>query len=114
MPLPCAAKAPPHATRFADLGVPDAVALLTDQEQRALPEMVNAGEVNEADLQAALAIVIEERRNYDPTGDARDWKSVRLTARWSSFTVADAPHEIALRIIESAPGALTAMAAPPS
>ena len=92
-------QAPPHAARFADLGVPDAVALLTDQEQRALLEMVNAGEVSEADLQAALAIVVEERRNYDPTATRRALEEAAADRTLVVDTVADAPHDVALRIL---------------
>lgn len=51
---------------FAALGVPDAGALFDDKEQQALLAMVAAGRATADELRSSLAIVAEERRNYDP------------------------------------------------
>ena len=87
--------------RFADLGVPDAAAIFSAQEQHALLEMVAAGDVTEAELQATLAIVVEERRNYDPAATRRALEACAAGRTLVVDTVADAPHAVALRIIES-------------
>lgn len=64
--------APPTAgitvapTDFAALGVPDAAGLFSTDEERGLLALVERGEVSAGDLAAKLAIVVEERRNYDP------------------------------------------------
>lgn len=85
--------------RFADLATPDAAALFSAQEQHALLELVDAGEVTQADLLAALAIVVEERRNYDPGATRRTLEACAAARTLVVDTVADAPRDVALRII---------------
>jgi hypothetical protein len=51
---------------FAALGVSEASVLFAAAEERALLNMVTAGRVSAAELRSSLAIVMEERRNYDP------------------------------------------------
>lgn len=87
--------------RFADLAMPDAAALFTQREQQALLELVDAGDVTEADLRAALAIVVEERRNYDPVATRRALEEAAAERTLVVDTVADAPHDVALRVIAS-------------
>ncbi|MCX6045651.1 MAG: ATPase [Chloroflexi bacterium] len=50
---------------FADLGLPEAAALFTPEEEDQLFALLAHG-VSPDDLRAKLQIVIEERRNYDP------------------------------------------------
>ena len=90
-----------QAGRFADLAMPDAAALFSEQEQHALLELVDAGDVTEAELRAALAIVVEERRNYDPVATRRALEEYAAERTLVVDTVADAPHDVALRIIAS-------------
>ncbi len=87
--------------RFADLVLPDAAALFSEQEQHALLELVDAGDVTKDDLRAALAIVVEERRNYDPVATRRALEEVAAERTLVVDTVADAPHDVALRVIAS-------------
>lgn len=87
--------------RFADLALPEAAALFSEQEQHALLELVDAGDVTEDDLRAALAIVVEERRNYDPVATRRALEEVAADRTLVVDTVADAPHDVALRVIAS-------------
>jgi len=87
--------------RFADLVLPDAAALFSEQEQHALLELVDAGDVTKDDLRAALAIVVEERRNYDPVATRRALEEVAADRTLVVDTVADAPHDVALRVIAS-------------
>lgn len=60
----------PNATAglesFVALGVPAASTLFDVAEERALLNMVVAGRATADELRSSLAIVVEERRNYDP------------------------------------------------
>lgn len=51
---------------LADLGLPEAADLLSDEEAAELLAWVRAGLVRADDLRAKLGIVLEERRSYDP------------------------------------------------
>lgn len=52
--------------QFADIGAPQAVESFTQIEEQALLELVRSGAVTAAALRDSLAIVLEERRSYDP------------------------------------------------
>jgi len=52
---------------FAMLGLPEASALFNPTEEQHLLALVQQGAVSAHDLRAKLQIVMEERRNYDPT-----------------------------------------------
>ncbi len=52
---------------FAALGIPEAATLFTSEEEQKLLTLLQAGGVSADDLRAKLQIVVEERRNYDPT-----------------------------------------------
>ncbi|CAN5481928.1 ATPase [soil metagenome] len=52
---------------FADLGLPEATALFTSAEEQQLLTLLAHGSVTADDLRAKLQIVVEERRNYDPS-----------------------------------------------
>lgn len=62
-PLPDAGDLPRD---FAALGVPEAAGLFTPAEEEGLLALAASGEVTPQELAAKLAIVVEERRNYDP------------------------------------------------
>jgi hypothetical protein len=49
------------------LGMPDLAALLKNEEQQQLLRLVNDGAVSVEQLAAKARIVVEERRNYDPS-----------------------------------------------
>jgi hypothetical protein len=51
---------------FADVGVPEASAHFSHLEEQALLELVRTGAVTAEALRSSLAIVLEERRSYDP------------------------------------------------
>jgi hypothetical protein len=51
---------------FADIGAPPAEGSFTPQEEQALLDLVRAGAVTAEALRDSLAIVLEERRSYDP------------------------------------------------
>ena len=59
--LPDSTGAPFHA-----LGLDEAAALFTNDEQAMLLGLVDSGRVASADLRAKVKIVVEERRSYDP------------------------------------------------
>jgi broad-specificity NMP kinase len=51
---------------FADVGAPQAGEYFSRLEEQALLELVRTGAVSAESLRESLAIVMEERRNYDP------------------------------------------------
>jgi hypothetical protein len=51
---------------FADIGAPDAAQFFSQPEEQALLDMVRSGAVTADALADSLAIVLEERRSYDP------------------------------------------------
>jgi hypothetical protein len=51
---------------FAALGLPEAAGLVATREEQALLALVRSGAVTAEQLRGSLAIVTEERRNYDP------------------------------------------------
>ncbi len=51
---------------FQALGLDDAAALFSNDEQTMLLGLVDSGRVSSADLRAKVKIVVEERRSYDP------------------------------------------------
>lgn len=51
---------------FAALGLPEAAGLFSPDEEHTLLALTATGDVTPEDLAAKLAIVVEERRNYDP------------------------------------------------
>ncbi len=86
--------------RFTNLNVEGAEALFTPQEQHILVDLVSSGEVTADDLRKALAIVVEERRNYDPAATRAALEKTAPERTLVVDTVADAPHTIALKILE--------------
>lgn len=58
--------AAPAIQHFADIGAPEAAEFLTPPEEQALLDLVRSGAVTAAALRDSLAIVLEERRSYDP------------------------------------------------
>ncbi len=58
----------PAGAPFEALGLDDAAALFTHDEQAMLLGLVDSGRVAAADLRAKVKIVVEERRSYDPQG----------------------------------------------
>lgn len=86
--------------QFADLAVEGAEGVFTAQEQQILVDLVNAGEVSVDDLRTALAIVVEERRNYDPAAMRAALERGAPERTLVVDTVADAPHTAALKILE--------------
>jgi broad-specificity NMP kinase len=56
-----------HVQHFADIGAPQASEYFSHLEEQALLELVRTGAASAESLRDSLAIVIEERRNYDPT-----------------------------------------------
>jgi hypothetical protein len=97
---PARGAAAPPADRLSALGVPDADVVLGDSQQRALLALVAAGQVALEDLRAMLAVVVEERRNYDP--DAA--RAALLTAAPARTRVVDTaalgPEEVAAALAE--------------
>ncbi len=55
-----------HVQHFADIGAPEASEYFSHLEEQALLELVRTGAAGAETLRDSLAIVIEERRNYDP------------------------------------------------
>jgi hypothetical protein len=86
--------------RFANLDVEGAEAMFTPQEQHILVDLVSSGEVTADDLRKALAIVGEERRNYFPAATRVALESMAPERTLVVDTVADAPHTVALKILE--------------
>lgn len=99
-----AARASTHAAhelqRFIDLGVEGAEALFTPQEQHILADLVSMGEATADDLRKALTIVVEERRNYDPTATRAALEANAPERTLIVDTVADAPQSVALKILD--------------
>lgn len=56
-----------HMRRFADIGAAEAEGNFSDADEQALLELARSGTVTAAALRDSLAIVLEERRSYDPT-----------------------------------------------
>jgi hypothetical protein len=52
--------------RFADIGAPEAGEFFTQPEEQALLDLVRSRAASAAALRDSLAIVLEERRSYDP------------------------------------------------
>ena len=52
--------------RFADIGADEAAGSFSEVEEEALLDLVRSGTVSAAALRDSLAIVLEERRSYDP------------------------------------------------
>jgi len=86
--------------RFANLDVEGAEAMFTPQEQHILVDLVSSGEVTADDLRRALAIVVEERRNYDPAATRMALEKTAPERTLVVDTVADAPHTVALKILD--------------
>jgi energy-coupling factor transporter ATP-binding protein EcfA2 len=99
-----AARADAHAVhelqRFVALRVEGAEALFTPQEQHILADLVSTGEATADDLRKALTIVVEERRNYDPTTTRAALVATAPARTLIVDTVADAPQSIALKILD--------------
>lgn len=85
--------------RFATLDVEGAETLFTLQEQHILVDLVSMGEVTADDLRRSLAIVVEERRNYDPSATCTSLKQYAPDRTLVVDTVADTPQTIAMKIM---------------
>lgn len=57
---------PDSVQRFADIGAPEAQECFAHLEEQALLDLVRTGAVTAEALRNSLAIVLEERRSYDP------------------------------------------------
>lgn len=86
--------------QFAALGVTEAEAMFTIDEQQVLVSLVVTGEVTVDELRKALTIVVEERRNYDPAATRAALQSHAPARTLVVDTVADAPHMVALKILD--------------
>jgi hypothetical protein len=83
---------------FADAGAPDAAGQFSRLEEQALLELVRSGAVTADALRSALAIVLEERRNYDPAAASAALRQV-APARSLVVDTASLPAEaVAARI----------------
>jgi hypothetical protein len=83
---------------FADVGAPQAAAYFSAIEEQALLELVRTGAVSAEALRDSLAIVVEERRNYDPAAT----RSALVDAAPKRTLIVDtqrhAPDQVADRI----------------
>jgi hypothetical protein len=89
-----------HLQHFADIGVPEAETLFTHLEEQALLEMVRTGTVTAEALRAALAIVGEERRNYDPAAAAAALEQAAPARTLVVDTLRFAPKQVAAQITD--------------
>lgn len=84
---------------LADLGLPEAAGLLSDEEASELLAWVRAGLVSADDLRAKLGIVLEERRSYNPaaTRSALEAAAPRRTLVLDTvaLSASEAAHAIA-------------------
>ncbi len=84
---------------FADVGAPQAGDYFSHLEEQALLELVRSGAVTADALNAALAIVLEERRSYDP---AATHEALLADAPFRTLVVdtqRNAPQQVAAQVI---------------
>lgn len=86
-------------TSFADLGLPEASALFKRAEEQHLLALVQPGEITAEDLCAKLQIVVEERRNYDPTAAITVLQSQAPGRTLVIDTTQNSPSEVVTQII---------------
>ena len=96
---PTAMTALTNIANFAALGLPEASALFTPSEEQQLLALVQQGEVSANDLRAKLQIVIEERRNYDPTAAIAILQTDAPTRSLIIDTTRNTPAEVATHIL---------------
>jgi hypothetical protein len=94
------AAAAPGATaeNFAALGAPEAVGLFTAAEEAALLHLAQTAGARD-DLRRSLAIVAEERRNYDPTATRAALLAAAPDRALVIDTAAHAPAAVAQQIL---------------
>lgn len=96
---PDAAPGTSAALSFAALGVPDAAGLFTAGEEQALLKLVAGGAASPEELRSSLAIVTEERRNYDPAGAAAALRRLAPDRTAVIDTTAFPPSQVADQIL---------------
>jgi len=89
-----------HVQTFADVGAPEAATLFTHLEEQALLELVRTGSVTAAALRAALTIVGEERRNYDPAAARAALLRMAPAHTLVVDTVHHLPEQVATQIMD--------------
>jgi len=87
-----------QAVDFARLGVPEAAALFTRDEEAMMLGWVARGAVTVADLVAKLKIVLEERRHYDPAATQTALRDHAPARSLIVDTVTHAPRDVAGRL----------------
>ncbi len=85
---------------FADVEAAEATGLFTNAEEQALLELVRSGGVTAETLRSSLAIVVEERRNYDPAATKAALLDLAPDRTRVIDTVRYAPVEVAAAIVE--------------
>ena len=85
---------------FADVGASQAETLFTRLEEQALLELVRTGSVTAEALRAALTIVGEERRNYDPTAACAALQRAAPTRTLVVDTARHPPKQVATQIMD--------------
>lgn len=85
---------------FEELDMAEAASLFSPLEQHALLDMVHAGEVDMDDLRTSVAIVVEERRNYDPAATRAALEQVAAGRVHVVDTVREGPQEVAYTILD--------------
>ena len=85
---------------FADLGLSAAAHLFTRTQQEALIGLVHRREVAPADLAAKLKIVLEERRNYDPSGAMNALRTLAPSRTLVVDTTVHSPQQAAGQIMD--------------
>jgi hypothetical protein len=84
---------------FADIGAPEATDVFSHLEEQALLELVRTGAVTAEALRSSLAIVVEERRNYDPAATSAALLEAAPLRTVIVDTVRHGPDYVADRII---------------
>lgn len=85
---------------FADIDASAATGFFSPEEEQVLLELVRSGATTAADLRKGLDIVIEERRNYDPTTTAAALLAVAPDRTRVLDTVLLKPEEVAAELVE--------------
>ena len=88
-----------HVQHFVDIGAPQASEYFSHLEEQALLELVRTGAASAESLRDSLAIVIEERRNYDPTAASAALLDAAPLRTIIVDTQRNAPDYVAARII---------------
>jgi hypothetical protein len=84
---------------FADIGAAEAGAYFSHLEEQALLELVRTGAVTAEALRSSLAIVVEERRNYNPIGTSAALLEAAPLRTVIIDTSRHPPEDVAARMI---------------